>query len=139
MTTTTSATPVKGTTTIREPHDIVTTDEPDDIITTKEPHGIITTDEPYDIITTDRASITTEFSTMILGNSAERNLAVVIGGTLAGLILLLVAMIAFILIIVMVLYRTKHNKKTITRQRSVPNNITHSASVYSVGFIHMHV
>lgn len=107
----TLATPIKDT------DDIITTDEPDGIITTDKLDGIITI---KDIITTDRTSVTTkESSTVALGNSIERNLAVIVGASLAGVILLLVAMIALILIIAVVLYKAKHNKRNITRSRSV--------------------
>jgi hypothetical protein len=96
------------------------TKDTDDIITNDKLDGIITTKEPYDIITTDRTSVTTkESSTVVLGNSIERNLAVIVGASLAGVILLLVAMIAVILIIAVVLYKAKHNKSNITQSRSV--------------------
>ena len=95
-------------------------DHPDGMITTDKPYGIITTNEPYSIFTTDRTVITTKESpTAVLGNSIERNLAVIVGASLAGVILLLVAMIVLILIIAVVLYKAKHNKSTITQSRSV--------------------
>ena len=109
-----SVPPTKGTNDViktGEPEDITTTDKLDSIIRiTKEPQS---SDELYSTTTTDRAPVTTKSSTVILGNGIERNLAVVIGGSLAGLILLLVTVIAFILVIAVALYRAKHNKKNL--------------------------
>ena len=94
------------------------TKPPDNIITTKQPDDNITTNNEPDGVTT--VSVTTKESPpVVLGNNIERNLAVIVGASLAGVILLLVAMIVFILIIAVALYKAKHNKSTITQSRSV--------------------
>lgn len=55
---------------------------------------------------------------IILGNNADMNLAAIIGGTLGGVVLLLLGIIV-IFIIVMVLFKTKHKTESVIWARSV--------------------